>query len=80
MGVEKRGAAHGEPVQVWGLHHRMPAEMADPVILIVDGDEEDVWLLRLGRMHRDEKKCEKESRAAVDFQARLGAVWNGSHF
>jgi hypothetical protein len=30
------------------------AKMADPVVLIVDGDEQDVWLRRKGRMKNDE--------------------------
>ena len=32
----------GQPIDVRRLHHRMPAEVANPIILIVDGDHEDV--------------------------------------
>jgi bifunctional DNA-binding transcriptional regulator/antitoxin component of YhaV-PrlF toxin-antitoxin module len=39
----------------------MAAKVADPVVLIVDGDEEDVWLRRVGkrRAGRGEKECDE---------------------
>ena len=42
MGVEEGGAAGGEAVEVWGLGERMSAQMPDPVVLIVNGEEEEL--------------------------------------
>jgi hypothetical protein len=44
MGVQHRGAARGEAIQVWRLDQRVSAERADPVILVIDRDKEDVRL------------------------------------
>ena len=46
VGIEEGGAAGGEPVQVRSFDKGVPAERADPVILVVDGNEEDVGRLR----------------------------------
>jgi hypothetical protein len=61
VGVEERGATRRELVEMRGLGHRMAAKVADPVVLIVDGDEEDVWLRRVGkrRAGRGEKECDE---------------------
>ena len=56
MGVEEGGAAGGEAVEVWGLGERMSAQMPDPVVLIVDGDEHDV---RLGRPDCPGNACKR---------------------
>ena len=45
MGVEQSGAARRQAINVWGLGQRMATEGADPVVLIVDRDEDDVGLL-----------------------------------
>lgn len=42
VGVGEERAASGEAVDVRGLDLRMAAEAADPVVLVVDGEEEDV--------------------------------------
>jgi hypothetical protein len=42
VGVEKGGAAAREGVEVRGLRERMAAERSDPVVQIIDEDEEDV--------------------------------------
>ena len=42
MRVEKGGAACGELVDVWRLCHRVSPEVANPVVLVIDGDEENV--------------------------------------
>lgn len=42
MGAGEEGAAFGEGVDGGGLYLRMSAHAADPVVLIIDGDEEDV--------------------------------------
>ena len=38
----------------------MTTKMADPVVLIVDGDEEDIWLRREGerRAGRGDQECD----------------------
>lgn len=46
MRVGEERAALGEPVNVRRLHLRMPAEAADPVVLIINGEEEDIGLRR----------------------------------
>ena len=51
MGIGEGGATGGQPVDVGGLGQRVASQVADPVILVVDGDEEDVGLL--GRMQLD---------------------------
>ncbi len=42
MGVEKAGAARGQPIQMRRLRQGVAAQVADPVVLVVDGDEQDV--------------------------------------
>ena len=39
----------------------MTTKMADPVVLIVDGDEEDIWLRREGerRAGRGDQECDE---------------------
>ena len=49
MGVAEQGAAPREPVDVGRPRLRMTAEAADPVVQVVDGDEEDVGLAPGGR-------------------------------
>ena len=48
MGVGEKGAASGELVDVRGLDQRMAAQTADPIILVIDGQEEHVRLLSSG--------------------------------
>ena len=45
-----------QPVDVWRLDQRVPAHAADPVVLIVDGDEQHVGLRRLGMYRSDHEK------------------------
>ena len=42
MGIGEGRSASGKAVYIRGLHHRMSPEVADPVVLIVDRDKEDV--------------------------------------
>lgn len=44
VGIEEGGAALREAVEVGGVGQGMAAEVSDPVVLIVDGDEEHVGL------------------------------------
>jgi hypothetical protein len=46
VGVEKGGAAAREGVEVRRLRERMAAERSDPVVQIIDEDEEDVGFRR----------------------------------
>ena len=39
MRIGKCRAALGQAIDVWRLHHRMPAEIADPIVLVIDRDE-----------------------------------------
>ena len=45
MGIGKARTALGQPINVGCLHHRMPAEIADPIILIINGDHQDIGFL-----------------------------------
>jgi len=60
MRVQEDGAARGETVHVRRLRKRMSAERADPVVLIVYGDEEDVWLGRGLKLSEQEERERKE--------------------
>ncbi len=42
MGVGKQRAPRGKPVEVGSLYLRVPAQTADPIIQVIDGDEEDI--------------------------------------
>ncbi len=44
MGVRKSCSSGGQLVDVWGLCHWMPSQVTDPVVLIVNGDEQYVRL------------------------------------
>ena len=45
MGIREQRAPGGEAIDVGGLRLGMTAEATDPVIQIVDGDEQDVGRL-----------------------------------
>ena len=45
MGIGKARAALGQPIDVGRLHHRMPAEVADPIVLIINRDHQDIGFL-----------------------------------
>ena len=45
MGIGKARAALSQPIDVGRLHHRMPAEVADPIVLIINGDHQDIGFL-----------------------------------
>ncbi len=46
MSVDKTGSARSKRIEVRGFHHGVPAHVTDPVVLVVDDDEEDVGLIR----------------------------------
>ena len=54
MCIRKRRPTLGERVDERRLHHRMPAEITNPVILVIDGNKEDVGLF-IRRV-----KCERQ--------------------
>ena len=72
MRVKKRGAAGGKFVDVRGLRHRVAAEVADPVILVVDGDEEDVRLAGLRRLGLEQAEGAEDGEVAFHFSAFFG--------
>ena len=45
MPIGKKGAHPGEAVDVGGFRLGEPAEATDPIIQIVDRDQQDVWLI-----------------------------------
>ena len=48
MGIGKARAALGQPID-GVFHHRMPAEVADPIVLIINRDHQDIGLYLLQR-------------------------------
>ena len=68
--VGEQRAPLREPVDVRRLHLRMAAEAADPVVLVVDGDEQDVGPPGAGRL-RTVPPCEKQTIANADRQSRI---------
>ena len=44
VGVGKQGSPRREPVEVWGLHLRMPTEATDPIIQVVNSEKENIRL------------------------------------
>ena len=63
MPIGKQGAHFGQPVNVGGLGLGVSAEATDPIIQIVDREEQDVRL-GLGRQRKNRQK-EKET---IQFQ------------
>ncbi len=53
MGVEEGRAARSQFVDVGSFRERMPTHMADPIVLIVDGNEDYVWFGSAERGRRD---------------------------
>ena len=45
MPIGKQGAHLGQSVDVGGLRLGVPAKATDPIIQIVDRDQQDVWLI-----------------------------------
>jgi hypothetical protein len=45
MGIGKGRAALGEAINMGSLDHGMAAQIANPVILIVNGDHQDIGFL-----------------------------------
>ncbi len=67
--VGERGAACCEPVKVRRLHLRVPAERPDPVVQVVDRDEQDVRLLRaFGERREGDERDDSENAAHGDFR------------
>ena len=44
MPIGEKGAAGSEAIDVWRDRVGVAIETADPVVHIVDGDKEDVWI------------------------------------
>lgn len=66
VGVGEKGAAGGKLVDVRGQGIGVSAEAADPVVLVIDGDEDDIGLF--GRV--DEREEEGEEEGFHDFGLR----------
>ena len=60
MGIGKARAALGQPIDVGRLHHRMPAEVADPIVLIINGDHQDIGFLTLCREGEGQESTAQE--------------------
>lgn len=75
MSIEKHGAAICQRVQVRSLRQRVAAQRADPIVLIVDGDEQHVRLPRRldrrseNQQHRDSGEPDETGPAETDTAA-----------
>jgi hypothetical protein len=52
MRIAEGHSARSQSVQIWGLRLAISSKMSDPVIQVIDGDEQDVQPIRsavLGR-------------------------------
>ena len=67
MGVRERRAAPGQAIDVRCLCHRMPTEIADPIVLIIDRNKENVRIfircLKRGRQHDRSQQLKREAHA-----------------
>ncbi len=45
VSIRHQRAAFGEPVYMGSLHHRVGIHAANPIVLVIDSDEKDVWLI-----------------------------------
>jgi hypothetical protein len=69
VGVCERGAAGSKAIEVWGVNLAgIAAEVADPVVEIVDGEEEDVG--GLGGSKVPEARGEEQGKGQQAFHER----------
>ena len=61
MRASKQSAALGQRINRRRLHLRMPTHAANPIVLIIDGDEEDVGPRVSGVEGEGEEECEAET-------------------
>jgi len=60
MRVGEGGSAGGQLVDMRSLDHRVATKIADPVVLVVNGDEENVGLLRHAQDNRRNQNSGKK--------------------
>lgn len=46
MGIFKKSSLAGQSIDVRSFDQRMAPQAADPVILVVDGNKQNIWFLR----------------------------------
>ncbi len=64
MGIGKCSTSCSQPIDMRSLDHRMATEIADPIILVINGDEKYVWLFSSDqdkRPKQDRKDGEEKS-------------------
>ena len=49
MRVLKKGPLASQSIDVWGFDQRMAPQATDPVILVVDGNKQDIRFVRSGQ-------------------------------
>jgi len=54
MGIGKQGASCGQRVDIGGVCLRVPIETTDPIVQIVNRNQEDVWAWRLSVKRTDQ--------------------------
>lgn len=62
MSVEKGRTAGSKAVEIRGLHQWMAAQWPDPVVLIINGDKENIWLCHLSLNAMRDEECEKDGK------------------
>lgn len=72
--VEERGAAFSQRVELRRFRQRMPAERADPVILVIDRDEKVLKVFLCQAPSRDRRcRMRNTGKAAKENSGREGA-------
>ena len=64
MSVCKQCATGGQPINVWRVGHWVSVEATDPVILIINGDKQNVRFFRRTCLdaHRKQIKCSNKKQ------------------
>jgi hypothetical protein len=75
MGIGKKNAAPGQAIYVWHVSLRMPAQTANPIIEVINGNEQDVRSL-VGPTELREASEESERCKHNDWKERSGELFH----
>ena len=63
MGIGEQRAARGEPIDVGCFDLRMTTQTADPIVLIIDRQEQHIRLIRAQRRQiQNKQKCHEHGK------------------
>jgi hypothetical protein len=71
MSIREQGATLSKPIKIRRLHLRMPAQAANPVIQVINSDEQDVgFFLSIGEVPRyQQDQCEEAEGGKCSFHS-----------